>query len=101
MAAEYYGQLLARKAREHGSKWDPSGLAPQFAPYLHSDTRIKVRGPWGTRTGTVGITTGWRPAFLLMARTSAHGSSDLLGPEDQIIAVKRGRVYVPVAGVAE
>lgn len=49
------------------------------------------------RTGTVGITTGWHPAFLLMSRSSAMGSSDVLSARDVIVAVKRGRSYVPVA----
>lgn len=92
----YFDDYLLRKRTEHGDKFDPSDLAPQFVPYLHEDQRIKVRTRWGEElTGTVGVTTGWRPAFLLMRRTSAYGSSTVLGKDDQIIAVKAGK-YVPV-----
>jgi hypothetical protein len=77
-------------------------LAPQFAAYLGTDQRIRVQttypnGETWTRTGTVGVTTGWRPAFLLMRRRTDHGSSDVLRPDDRIIAVQRGRTYEPVA----
>jgi hypothetical protein len=88
---DYYQQWLTRKQREHGSKWDPSDLAPQFIQYFHSDVRIKVDGPMGVRTGTIGVTTGWRPVFLLMHRSSAHGSTDTLGRQDRIIEIVRVR----------
>lgn len=95
----YWRGYLDRKAREHGARWDDRDLqaARHFAPYLHSNIRIKVRnGLYGAvRTGTVGITTGWRPAFLLMSRSSAHGSSDVLGPHDVIVGVLYGRTYRP------
>lgn len=95
----YYAQWLERQARKHGAQWDPSSLAPQFIPYLHSDQRIKVDGPYGVRFGTVGVTTGWRPVFLLMHRSSAHGSSDVLGQADQVVAEQRGGRYVPISTV--
>lgn len=79
---------------------DRSELAPQFAAAYASGERIRVRFSWDedgtkTKTGTVGKTTGWKPAYLLMARSDSIGSSDLLGPGDRIIAVKRGAKYVP------
>jgi hypothetical protein len=43
---------------------------------------------WG-RWGYVGLTTGWRPAFLLMKRRGQVGSSDLLNPQrDKIVNSK-------------
>lgn len=73
---------------------DRSDLAPQFASYLHSGQRIRVRFSHGEeRTGTVGKTMGWKPAYLLMARSDSMGSSDLLGAGDQIVGVKYGRTY--------
>lgn len=89
--------------QQHGDKFDESELraAKHFAPYLHNGTRLKVRRDYGDgeyheRTGTVGKTTGWRPAFLLMHRSSDRGSSDVLGPEDEITHVHDGRGYRPV-----
>lgn len=88
------------KSREHGEKWDPSDLVPKFIPHFESGDRIRVQRRAGdytyTRTGTVSVTTGWRPAFLLIHRASDIGSSDVLGLVDEVIAVKRGRFYVDV-----
>lgn len=53
------------------------------------------------RTGTVSRTTGWSPALLLMHRSNDNGSSDVLGPDDRIVAVKRGKSYVSAKGIYE
>lgn len=84
-----------------GQAFDPSELAPIFAPYLGTDVRLRVttfhpHGGRHTRTGRVGITTGWRPAFLLMHRSNDHGSWDVLAHGDQIVAYWDGRRYVDV-----
>jgi hypothetical protein len=100
----FYTESVQRGRREHGDKWNPADLdaAAQFVPYFGTRQRIKVSRGYGdgephVRTGHVSRTTGWRPSFLLMHRSNSIGSSDLLCPEDQIIAVqnKHGR-YVPV-----
>lgn len=99
MTDTYFNDYLARKQRVHGSKFSAAGLAAQFVPYLHSDVRIKVELRGGEiKTGTVGVTTGWRPVFILMRRSSSHGSSIVLSNDDKIIAVKRGRQYVALKG---
>lgn len=95
---ETFDNYLTRQRAEYGDRFDPSSLAPQFIPYLNSGQRIKVRSTYGgdevyERTGTVGVTGGWRPAFLLMHRSSDIGSSDVLGRKDEIVAVQRGRKY--------
>lgn len=92
-----YEEFVMRKVAEYGEKFNTSELSPKFARYLHTGQRIKVRSEFGyERTGTVGVTTGWRPAFLLMHRSNASGSSDVLRASDEIVAVKRGRNYVAV-----
>jgi hypothetical protein len=92
-----YSDYLARKQREHGAKFDSSDLAAQFVPYYESGARIKVRTHYGEEiTGTVGVTTGWRPCFLLMRRSNSFGSSDLMRADDRVIAVQRGRTYRPL-----
>ncbi len=97
-----YDQYLQRARRQHGKRFTDGSLALQFRAHLHSGRRIKVRREYPSggayvRTGTVGVTTGWAPAFLLMHRRSDHGSSDVLSERDDIIAVQgpRGN-YVPV-----
>lgn len=95
-----FEEYTDRKRREYGDKFDASALPAKFVPYFNSDQRIKVRSSYGwEHTGRVGITTGWRPAFLLMARSNQIGSSDVLDASDEIIAVQYGRTYVPVANL--
>lgn len=81
-----------------GPGFDPAALeaADQFAPYFRTGTRIKVTtthpdGETYVRTGTVGVTSGWRPVFLLMHRSSDHGSSDVLRASDRITGIQTGR----------
>lgn len=90
-----YSELVARGKARHGDQFDDSGLAPQFRRYYESGQRIRVQSGDFVRTGTVGVTTGWRPAFLLMHRSNASGSWDVLGPNDVVTHVQRGREYVP------
>lgn len=80
--------------------FDPSDLAPQFVPYFNErKTRIEVEttfadGTTHRRTGYVGITTGWKPAFLLMHASNHHGSSDVLSVNDKVLraySVRRRR----------
>ena len=93
-------EYLESKTRQYGNEFDASDLAPQFAPYYHSRyNRVKVQFSYGEiRTGWIGATTGWKPAFLLMAQSRSIGSSDLLGQNDRIIAVKTGGKYRSTKG---
>jgi hypothetical protein len=94
-----YSDYLARKIEEFGvEKFDPTDLAYQFIPYFNSGERVKVsfKGEEQPRFGTIGVTTGWKPSFLLMRRSNQVGSSDLLGKFDKVVAVKKGRKYQPV-----
>lgn len=94
-----YQQYLDRARHQHGDRFDGSDLYPQFRPFFQGP-RVRVRttydnGETYERTGRVSVTTGWRPAFILIHRSSDHGSSDLLGERDRVVAVQRGRQYVP------
>jgi hypothetical protein len=89
-----YQKHLAQRGRYTDTR--DLDAAGQFKPFFHGD-RIKVEGPMGTRFGRVGMTTGERPAFLLMHRSTDMGSWDVLGPEDKVTAVKNGSRYIPVA----
>jgi len=86
-----FKQYLADKEREYGSMFDPSQLVTTFVPHFESGQRIIVVTEWDDgqksdeRRGYVGITTGWRPAFLLVNNTRSMGSSDVLGPNDRIV----------------
>ena len=79
--------FIARKKVEWGEKFDASDLDQRFVPYFNERRRIKVRF-FGTVTkqGTVGVTTGWRPVFLLLLTKRSTGSSWTLGPREEIVA---------------
>lgn len=91
-----YDEYRARKVAEFGDKFDDSSLAPQFKRFLRTGQRIKVRTRYGeTKFGTVGVTTGWKPSFLLMHNSRSIGSSTLLHADDEILGVKIGNEYRP------
>ena len=92
-----FEEYEARKRREYGVRFDPSELHEKFRPFFESGERIRVENGDFIRTGIVGVTTGWKPTFMLKYRSNAYGSSDLLGAYDEVVAVQHGRKYVPVA----
>lgn len=84
-----YEEYIQRKQREFGDKFDTSDLAPEFIEYFNSGERIEVefrskltREVYETKRGTIGVTTGWKPAFILMLRKTSRGSSHLLSSSD-------------------
>jgi hypothetical protein len=91
-----FEDYLTRARAKHGEQFNSSQLAGQFVRYFRTGERIKVRYCDEDITGTVGITTGWKPCFLLMRRSNATGSSYCLSARDTILAVKRGNRYVSV-----
>lgn len=99
-------EALARLAARHPEQWSTEYAAALFASPLreHYESQRRVRvtttydgGETLTRTGTVSTTSGWRPSFMLMHRSNATGSWDLLDPERDVVThVQYGRTYVPV-----
>lgn len=74
-----YKELLNRKHLEYGNKFDASELAEKWIPAFCTGERVRVRFPWGeVKTGTVGVTCGWRPAFILILTRRSLGSSLIL-----------------------
>ena len=74
-----YTDYIKQKQREYKKKFDASELDSKFVPAYNDKQRIRVKFPWGeVKTGTVGVTTGWKPHFLLMIRSNHIGSSYLL-----------------------
>lgn len=90
-----YRNHIANKRREYGDKFDASDLAPQFIEHFESGDRIEVAFAgvdgevYETKRGRVGITTGWKPVFLLMLTTRSIGSSYTLGMKDRVVRVVR------------
>jgi len=79
-----------RKAVEYGGKFDPSDLHPQFVQAFNSGERIGIdfvndKGEvYETKRGTIGVTTGWKPVFLLMLTKRSTGSVYTLGKHDTL-----------------
>lgn len=94
-----YTEYCERKHRvyaNYANQFDASDLASQFVEYFDSGDRIEVTtsypsGEQWIRRGRVGITSGWKPVFLLMARRNCLGSSDVLGTSDIVTRVIRER----------
>jgi len=73
--------------RESCPNLDTAELYPQFQDAFISRQRVEVTGPiFGTRRGYVGITTGWRPAFILLHNSISRSSPDVLGKDETITA---------------
>lgn len=83
-----YQDFIERAKARHGERFDPSDLAPQFVEAYNSQARIEVLMSYGEKErGRVGVTTGWKPCFILMARVDSIGSSTLLGADDKILKI--------------
>ena len=92
-----YADDVARGRARHGDRYREPAAADRFARWMDSGDRIRVR-VYGDElyTGTVSITTGWHPAFILMRTSRSIGSSILLDERAEVVAVKRGRQYEEV-----
>ena len=91
-----YAEFVRRKKNQFGLRFDESDLDTRFVRYFESGDRIKVSEYGRCHFGTVGVSCGIRPVFLLMATSRSVGSSFTLGKDTIIVAVKRGGNYCPV-----
>ncbi len=88
-----FAQYLERKQAEHGDKFDASDLTgcPNFITQFNAgrNRRVKVKFADGReKWGTIGVTTGWKPCFLLNHTRFSTGSSETIAPGDQIVDAK-------------
>ena len=85
-----FNEYLERKQKEHGEKFDKSDLNADFIFAYESGERVEVqfRNDKGvvyeTKRGRIGITTGWKPCFLLMLTRRSIGSSYTIGKKEVI-----------------
>ena len=92
-----YAGFIQGKIDQDGSKFDLTDLNPNFVNAFNKGEthRVKVQFPSGEVIwGFVGVTTGWKPSFLLMRRIGQHGSTLLLGENCKAIdhkTMKRGK----------
>lgn len=91
-----YEVMLARRRKEYARHFDSSKLFERWIPAYNSGERIRVRFPDGeTKTGTVGVTFGWIPRFLLVRNSRSLGSSDVLDGNVVFSSSKVGREVIP------
>ena len=83
-----FTDLVNRRTAQYGDKFDVSDLDKRFIAYYQNGQRIKVETCGMVMTGTVGVTTGWKPAFLLMRTSRYMGSSWILGTESKLLSVQ-------------
>lgn len=82
-----YQEYVDKKVREYGEKFDTSSLAEQFVQFFESGERVEIETGGEIVRGRVGVSSGWKPCFLLMRRTSDMGSSYTLSANDKVLRV--------------
>jgi len=95
MTRSFQDYLLRARAK-WGEKFSASSLDVRFVTFYENQKRIKIDTCGTVITGTVGVTTGWVPVFILLRTKRSFGSAWTLTPSDIILAVQRGREYVEV-----
>jgi hypothetical protein len=88
-----YTQYLSDKFNKFGLLFNDCFLSQQFVPYFESGQRIIVQTRWETVRGYVGVTTGYKPSFLLLPRKDSISSPILLSDEDKIIGTVNKYLY--------
>jgi hypothetical protein len=92
-----FEQYCKDKKRQYGELFSTKNLAQQFTPYLYTNTRLKIKDEHGKiHFGSIGVTTGWVPVFLLMHSKRCIGSSFVLNKEHKILAYKEKHKYIPM-----
>jgi hypothetical protein len=77
--------FMDRKRTQYAN-FDNRDLSQKFMEAFESQRRIKVKFECGEiKSGTVGVTTGWKPCFMIMLTSRSIGSNWLLTDKCEII----------------
>ena len=85
-----FKDYVERKKKDHVN-FDPSDLNPAFIPYYENQKRIEVEfcfangKVYETKRGRVGVTTGWKPIFILLPNMKSVSSCWTIGKNDKIV----------------
>ena len=87
-----YEDYIKRQVYKYGSKFDSSDLNPEFIPYLKSGQRVEVEFNYSTGykekfRGFIGVTTGWKPCFILLRTKRSIGSSYTIHKNDKVVKI--------------
>ena len=77
-----------KSSKEYGSSFDPTNLSAKFRKYYGTETRIKVLIDGQVVCGMVGVTTGWKPSFILLPTKRSQGSTVILSTKNTVIGIK-------------
>ena len=70
---------------------DYSDLNSEFTPYYNNGKRIEVDFGYEIKRGTVGITTGWKPSYILLLRKDSWYSPYLIGKDAKVLRIIKTR----------
>ena len=85
-----YDDYIRRGTIKHGAQFSPASLNQSFVDAYNCGSRVEVEfvsqsgEVYETKRGTIGVTTGWVPCFLLMLTKRSRGSSYTIGTNDRI-----------------
>ena len=93
---DYNAYIKTKEIKFNKSKheFDSSNLSKKFIPHFMENYRIQIKDKWGEiHSGYVHITTGWKPAFLLIYNHRCISSPVLLNDSCEIIKVYKEARY--------
>lgn len=74
-----FTDFIIRAKKAHGEKFSDANLSNQYVLAYENNLRIQVRFENGiVKRGRVGVTTGWKPSFILLLRSDSIGSCWML-----------------------
>ena len=83
-----FDEYKRRKTKEYGDKFDTSDLNPSFIPYFRTGQRVEVEFDYGKVVrGFIGVTTGWKPVFLLLRTRRSISSFYTISQGDKVVRV--------------
>ena len=87
-----FPEFCARKQREYGEKFDPIDLlsvAGSIRNLYETGYRVRLSRDNGItfQDGYIGVTTGWKPCFILLWNKRSMGGSYIIGKDDRVVKV--------------
>lgn len=92
MTTPNYKTLIDARRDQYPISFDDSALAKAFIPHFNVGKRRRIKVQFHPSEkpvwGFVGVTTGWKPTFLLMRNIRCHGSRYVLDDSCKILDLK-------------
>ena len=82
-----WADYLEIKEREFGREFVPPVNADLLSEYVNSGIRLEVDADGCIERGFIGLTTGWRPCFILLRTKRSSGSGICLDGNVKILRI--------------